>query len=320
MFRLFEKANEDNGGGNSDTVEEQDFIEIQQDEEEGGAPELKPGDEGYVAPIIHAKKFDFGRFKTYNPELEEDEDKAAAWLEEQVKENRSLKLLVKGREVIEQDPEIMQYKTHLKKDEETLFKTAEIMEGIQAGESAEDAERAAEAKYARLKENNPDAITEKVRKVRGSLNGFIANKEKEILAAQEAARQNIRPEKVSKEVSETAVGEVAKLDSILGIRLSYKDKSKLAVLTGKAETAISSGSLMKKLQEDPKLLAKVAFIVENEAEYVKNIKKLGKGQATILNKMQNKDDKQIIPKSGGGNVGAGQGSKTETQKISEANW
>lgn len=249
--------------------EKDDFVYHVDDVEEGAGTAAN----GETKPAA----FDRKRWKELDDDIDTenfDEEKvfsrAAAYKD---KANKAL-ILAEANEVFEKHEGIKFIKQHLSMSDEDLVLASDVAELKRVGYTQEQATEKASTRLAKLREKYPDAIEEKAEDIRMGLKGAEAETRRTLQSQIEQSRKALSlSEAPNPELLNKSIEFLGNTDTFLGLKFGSKSEQGLKDFRKPVEEGIKDGSILKKLQNDPELLAKAALFVHYEKDWTKAISK-----------------------------------------------
>lgn len=225
------------------------------------------------------KKSMYESLKDIDPELQ-DEDTAVSNYKNLKEENAKLKVIAKGRSLIDSDEDITNWTKMTKLSNDDKAKSALYLEYVQKGYEHEDAVARTEEDFTELSELKPKAIQDKAMEYTSLLKRNIEAKTKFI-------ENQILENNVDLNVEDKVLSQVEKYiletNEFLGMQLP-KDEAKKAKVHKDANDFAKSAEF-KKMLKDPKTLAKVALLLKYENNFANNIKQRAVSKTAVVDKM-----------------------------------
>ena len=231
-------------------------------------------DKADVAPVS-TSVFDRKKWKELDDDIDTENFDEEKVLEraKQYKDNYSkAQMLVESKGVVDNDQYIQSWGKALKFQDEDLVLAREISKYTDLGLDSEAANERATAKLQSWKDKNPDRITEEAEDIRLALNSNIKQRSEQLSEQLNSTRKALSLSTAPKpEFLNKAKEELAKQRDFLGLKFGGKTESSVKDFLKTIEAKISDGSILKRIQEDPSLLAEVAVFVENKEGFKKAI-------------------------------------------------
>lgn len=232
---------------------------------------------------VVAKK-DFSRFKEIDEDVEDD-DKLYDKFKSYKEENQKLRTLAGGRTQIDNDPDIKVWNNLLKEKNEDLYIIAHTQSYLESGDyNKETAEAKARQKLEKLRltdDEGVEAIEEFALNVKRNVRGAINEKVNYLTRNIQEAEKSLDLRSFDKKVIDNAISEVSKTESFIGFKIPENERAKLQ--KGVSD-ALTSGKIQK-LLKDPKKLADVAFFLEHQEQWTKNVLARKNAKQSIANKV-----------------------------------
>lgn len=277
------------------------------------------------------KKIEASRFKEIDDDFGVDEDleldEATANILEKVlartsdykKKGNEYKVIAESQDVIEKDDKIKAWSSLYQLDDEKLATTVWENKYIRAGKTAEDAKSLAEAKIADMKEKTPAMIATIAEESRLDLQAAANDRISEI-------RKNISDTKKALSLSTTTdpelvkktVEALSKIENFAGLKVGSKNPATKKDIMKPVEAKIKDGSFLKKLQENPELLAEVAYYDEYKEQITAAVKRRGtdrKKGGENLNKAPHSNGTESVRQEKKNSGAGGMMSEEEARKF-----
>lgn len=253
---------------NNSTTNETDDFEVDFDSVvEVGGENAKP------------KKSVYDSLREIDPELD-NEDTAVSKYKTFKEENEKLKILAKGRSLIDQDEDIANWTKMTRLSNDDKAKAALYLEYIGKGYDSESAQSRAEEDFDELSELKPKAIQDKAMEYTSFLKRNIELKTKFI-------EDKILENNIDLNVEDKVLGQVEssilEITEFLGMQLPKDADKRTKVLKDAGDFAKSVD--FKKALKDPKTLSEIALYLKYKDNWAKNIKQKGVSKTTTLDKM-----------------------------------
>ncbi len=196
------------------------------------------------------------------------------------------KSLAEANTVIENDDHIKSWREHRNLDDEKLIHAIEFAKYKGADLSDEEAAQKAQESVEELREESEKLFKRRAEDIRLELSQGIKNRTKElqsqIQSTSKALSLSNAPDPT---LIEKAIEKLSKTDNFLGLTFGGKTESGKKDFLKPIEASIKDGSLIKKIQNDPDLLAEFALYSFGKDKFKNAIEKRTPSKKQILEKL-----------------------------------
>lgn len=275
LRKMYDNGDGTNGGGNEGP--EMEFFE--EGDGGAGAGAGAGGDAGKVKPTYDFVKFSKEVFGDDEPDA--DEDKVITKAKGLKAENENLRIIAEGREALDKDQEIINYRSLLKSNDDSLAYMFHVNRLMKGGHDQQTAEVKAKSVIEKLKAKGEDGqgeIEEIALEARANIRDRINTKEATVLDKIKSAKGTIDLRSNDGKEVEKSKNAVAKLEKFLGFKLPTDHKDKIVK---EAQDYIGSDQEKKDLQ-NPEIRAKFAMFVKHEKQWEKNVESRKNGKVKAI--------------------------------------
>lgn len=241
-------------------------------------------------------KFEKSRLKELDDDLDIDEDfldldaKTHALLDKtfnRAKEYKAkaneYKTVAEANQVVGNDELIKTWVDHVNLENDALIRSVEIAKYQRAGYSPEEAAVKAQEAVEELQLESEKLFNRKADDIRLDLKSAIKERASEIQSnisktAKALSLSNAPDPNLISQATET----LSKSDNFLGLKFGGKSEQSKKDFLKPVEAAIKDGSLLKKIQSDPALLAKIGLFVQYEDKFKTAIDRRTPSKKAIL--------------------------------------
>ncbi len=227
------------------------------------------------APNDNPTSFDRKRWKDLDDDIDTDNfneevvyERAKAY---KTKATQAM-IVAEASNIIDNDPTIKTLSGHLKRDDESLVFETEKATAREKGLDESAATERAQTKVTLYKDKG--YLELKAGEIREDVEGFIGQRKQQITHHIESTRKALSlSDAPNPKLVAEAIEALEKQDNFLGLKFGGKSEQARKDFVKPIAEKIKNGSLLKKIQNDPALLAKVALLAEYEGSWQKAISK-----------------------------------------------
>lgn len=209
-----------------------------------------------------------------------DEDDVVTRYSTLKEENNKLKIVSKGRSIIDKDEAILGWKKALKMSDKEKAEMSMFLEYKNSGYDEEKARAKAEKIVTEWEETDLDKIEDNAVRLSHWLNQNIEGKTKFI---EDEIVKNTVSFDVENDVLSKAKNTILDTKEFLGMNLPKDDVKREKILKDAGEFANTDE--FKKMMKDPKVVGKIALFLKYEGQWEKNIKQRGTSKTAIIDKL-----------------------------------
>lgn len=254
-------------------------FEFDDDGGEGGGEE-GGGTGAAAAPVKPA--FNRDRWRAIDETID-DEDKLFEHVTKFREENKNLRALAAGREVIDNDQQLNNLKGLLKESRDGLAMLKFVNEYKSDGLPDADAQVRAQEKLSLFKEKGKAGeveLDDMVRAMRTHVSGLIENRTKSLTEELQAAAKAVDLRTISKAKADDVSKHLSKMTDFLGFTLPEQTRGKVIEKAAK----LAQSDDFSKLLNDPAEQAEFAMYKAHKEQWIKNIRKRANGNQSLLDK------------------------------------
>ena len=246
-------------------------VEVQADEISFDFEEEPKGDD---KPTIVGKGI-FDRFKEIEPDVK-DEEEIFTKYKSVKEENDKLRIVSKGRDLIDNDADIKNWKDATRLSDAEKAETALYLQFTRKGYGQEEALERAKEKLAEYEENDVKKIRDEAVEFTAWLNSEINKKTKFI--EDEILKNTVKLD-VDEDVQTRAGSLIRNTTEFLGMTLPKDEATRTKALKKAEDFDLSSA------MKDPAMVAKVKMFLAHEDTYIKNIKQRSTSKLDVIEKL-----------------------------------
>lgn len=202
------------------------------------------------------------------------------------KKSNEYKTVAEANKTISEDPNIKFWADLHDSDDDKVVLASEQAKYLKVGKSEDEALRLAQADVEELKAESEKLFAKKAKDVRLELEGAIHARSQEI---QSNISKTVKALSLSNapdsELISKTIDRLSKTDNFLGLKIGGKNETAKKDFIKPVEAAIKDGSLLKRLQSDPDLLAEFGLYAQYKDKFTKAIDRRGQSKANPLEKL-----------------------------------
>jgi len=234
-------------------------------------------DNGNAAPESKSNEFDRARWRELDDDIDIDnfsEEKVFERARGYKEKYNQAATLAQANEIIEKDTQIRTWKSHVAKSDKELIMSAEAAKLRAKGRSDEEANEQASQLVREYEEESPGFMKFKAREIREELEDAITHKTQTLQQQIQESRKALSlSEAPNPKLLKDSIEYLGKTKDFLGLKFGSKSEQGFKDFMKPVEKGLKDGSILKTIQNDPKLLAEVALMMTYKEQFTKSITK-----------------------------------------------
>jgi hypothetical protein len=261
------------------------------------------GAQGNAANLDKPSEFDRARWRELDDDIDIDnfsEEKVFERARGYKEKYNQAATLAQANEIIEKDTQIKTWKGHVAKSDKELIMAAEAAKLRSKGRSEDEAAEQAAQLIKEYEDESPGFLKFKAREIREELEDAISAKTQHLQQQIQESRKALSlSEAPNPKLLKESIEHLGKTKDFLGLKIGSKSEQGFKDFIKPVEKGIKDGSILKAIQNDPKLLAEVALMMTYKEQFTKSItKRIENAKTKAVNSLASapySDGKKVAP-------------------------